>query len=259
MNTKPRLYQRLAFNLIVAVVIGVCFGARQGVAQSNPGKWQTVTPNFPYFPVHAHLLPTGKVMFWSQEEAGLCHPQIATISWDPANPSSACIDLATPAYDVFCAGHALLADGKLFVAGGNDEPGDAHGYGFPYVSIYDPSANTWTRSFPGLPAWPEMNAARWYPTTTVLANGDVLVIGGLIDPATGFNTLPQVFQFGTRDVQTRGVTSPPRRPARAITHGCSSRQTARSSSRDRAGRPVILIRTGMPGPVRGAWSGTGSN
>ena len=35
MNTKPRLYQRLAFNLIVAVVIGVCFGARPGVAQQS--------------------------------------------------------------------------------------------------------------------------------------------------------------------------------------------------------------------------------
>ena len=32
MKTRPTLYQRLAFNLIVAVVIGVCFGARQGVA-----------------------------------------------------------------------------------------------------------------------------------------------------------------------------------------------------------------------------------
>ena len=44
MNTKPRLYQRLAFNLIVAVVIGVCFGARPGVAQQSViGRWATVT------------------------------------------------------------------------------------------------------------------------------------------------------------------------------------------------------------------------
>ena len=38
MNTKPRLYQRVAFNLIVAVVIGVCFGARPGVAQAICGR-----------------------------------------------------------------------------------------------------------------------------------------------------------------------------------------------------------------------------
>ena len=39
MNTKPRLYQRVAFNLIVAVVIGVCFGARPGVAQITTLLW----------------------------------------------------------------------------------------------------------------------------------------------------------------------------------------------------------------------------
>ena len=37
-NTDPRLYQRVAFNLIVAVVIGLCFGARQGVAQEICGR-----------------------------------------------------------------------------------------------------------------------------------------------------------------------------------------------------------------------------
>ena len=59
MNTKPRLYQRLAFNLIVAVVIGVCFGARPGVAQSICRSSGRRCPNMPDFPVHAHLLPTG--------------------------------------------------------------------------------------------------------------------------------------------------------------------------------------------------------
>ena len=45
MNTKLRLCQRLAFNLIVAVVIGVRFGARQGVAQQSVvGEWSTVNP-----------------------------------------------------------------------------------------------------------------------------------------------------------------------------------------------------------------------
>ena len=67
MNTKPRLYQRPAFNLIVAVVIGLCFGAGPGVAQSTDpsevGAWST-GPTWPEFPVHAHALPTGKVMIW---------------------------------------------------------------------------------------------------------------------------------------------------------------------------------------------------
>ena len=50
MNTKPRLHQRVAFNLIVAVVIGVSFGARPGVAQQSVvGEWRTANPNLSLF------------------------------------------------------------------------------------------------------------------------------------------------------------------------------------------------------------------
>ena len=41
-----------------------------------------------------------------------------------------------------------------------------------------------------------MNAGRWAPTATVLANGDVLVVSGSIDNTFGNNTVPQVFQSG---------------------------------------------------------------
>jgi len=39
-----------------------------------------------------------------------------------------------------------------------------------------------------------MNAGRWYPTVTTLANGDVLVVSGNIDNSVGENVLPEVFQ-----------------------------------------------------------------
>ena len=42
-----------------------------------------------------------------------------------------------------------------------------------------------------------MNAGRWYPTVTVLANGDVLVVSGYRDNSFGVNILPQVFQVGS--------------------------------------------------------------
>ena len=181
MNTKPRLCQRLAFNLIVAVVIGVCFGARQGVAQQSVvGEWSTVNP-LPFFPVHAHTLPTGKVMIWPGDE-GISGNDPR--SWDPANQSVS--PLSPPGFDLFCTGHSFLADGRLFVAGGHIQ----NGVGLPNASIYNPSVNAWT-------ALPAMNAGRWYPTTTVLANGDVLVVSGSIDGTFGTNTVPQVFQVGS--------------------------------------------------------------
>src|SRR5262249_3029338 len=50
--------------------------------------------------------------------------------------------------------------------------------------------NTWA-------AAPDMNAGRWYPTVTALANGDALVVSGDVDTTVGVNTLPQVYQAAT--------------------------------------------------------------
>ena len=105
-------------------------------------------------------------------------------SWDPADQSVT--SLSKPGYDLFCIGHSFLADGTLFVAGGHI----SNNVGLPRASIYNPFTDAWSNL-------PDMNAGRWYPTTTVLANGDVLVVSGDIDLTVGVNTLPQVFQVAT--------------------------------------------------------------
>ncbi len=43
-----------------------------------------------------------------------------------------------------------------------------------------------------------MNTGRWYPTTTTLPNGDVLVVSGDINANTNVDALPQIFQFATK-------------------------------------------------------------
>jgi hypothetical protein len=82
----------------------------------------------------------------------------------------------------------------LLVAGGHVEPY----IGLPYATIYNPFQNTWTRV-------PNMNDARWYPTNTTLANGDVLVISGNSDGKQYFDDLPQVYQVSTNS--WRSLTS----------------------------------------------------
>ena len=84
------------------------------------------------FPVHAHVLPTGKVMIWPGDE-GISGNDQQPRSWDPAT-GKAISPLHAPGYDLFCSGHSFLADGRLFVAGGHIQ----NGVGLANASIYDP-------------------------------------------------------------------------------------------------------------------------
>jgi hypothetical protein len=178
MTRKP-VVRRAVWVLLIAFVL---FSSISVKAQSNVlGQWTTVTPPLPFFPVHDHLLPTGKVMIWPGD-AGISgnDPRL----WNPVDWSVTALPKA--GYDLFCTGHAFLADGRLFVAGGHIQ----NNVGLPKASIYDPVLNTWA-------AAPNMNAGRWYPTVTTLANGDVLVVSGSVDTTVGVNTLPQVYQTAT--------------------------------------------------------------
>ena len=148
------------------------------LAQGSPaevGQWSSVLP-MGYESVHSILLPNGKVLYWSVRAESL-HPQI----WDPSTNSVT--PAALPGYELFCAGHSYLPNGHILVTGGNI----ADNVGLPNASIYNPFNNTWNPVT-------DMNAGRWYPTNTTLANGDVLVIAGDITSRQDTNTLPQVWQ-----------------------------------------------------------------
>jgi hypothetical protein len=153
-------------------------------AQSDPsvsGSWSSVQ-TWPIVSVHAALLPTGKVVFYSYSDDSRL--------WNPADGS---IVAATKVgYNIFCSGLTLLADGRLFVGGGHI----SNNVGLNDASIYDGATNTWSRQ-------PDMNAGRWYPTTTTLADGSVLVVSGDVDTTVDANPLPQVWTNGVwRDLST---------------------------------------------------------
>ncbi|HXO38002.1 MAG TPA: carboxypeptidase regulatory-like domain-containing protein, partial [Candidatus Acidoferrum sp.] len=136
--------------------------------------------NWPTRAVHATLLPDGRVFFISYYAESL-QPNI----WDPV--SNTFIATGASAFALFCAGHTTLADGRVFLAGGHV----ADYVGYAHAVIFDPATN-------GFTTLPDMNAPRWYPTTTTLPNGDVLVVSGDINSNTNVDALPQVFQFSTK-------------------------------------------------------------
>ncbi len=166
-----------ARKLVTAVSVLICLASAW--SQTGPpvtGQWGPVL-SWPFEVTHAHLLSNGKVLVWPPYNIG----DSAQV-WDPA------AGIFTPApkagYNIFCTGHSHLADGRLFVSGG--QIGTVL-YGVPNASIYDPVTASWSRV-------PDMYAPRWYPTNTTLANGDVLVTSGQTDPARGIVALPQIWQ-----------------------------------------------------------------
>src|SRR5215469_16932576 len=159
--------------LLVLAVVLRCY------PQANvQGQW-TGLSTWPTRAIHTTLLPDGRVFFVSYYNESL-QPNI----WDPATNTFS--PTVASSYALFCAGHTSLADGRVWISGGHI----ADYTGYAHSEIYDPSTNSFKLV-------PDMNEGRWYPTTTVLSNGDVLVVSGDVNSNTNTNPLPQVYQFAT--------------------------------------------------------------
>ena len=127
------------------------------------GSWLRLDDLTEVMVVHAALLPTGKVlMFAGEVEQNLPH---LSIVWDPITNEQT---IQGPIDDdLFCAGHAHLADGRLLTMGG-DGPIRTQTY------VFDPWTETWTKLS-------DMENGRWYPTGVTLGDGRVVVFSGAGD------------------------------------------------------------------------------
>jgi len=152
-------------------------------ASADAGQW-TAPFAWPIVAVHMMLLPDGRVL--SIGRTGT--PRV----WNPATGAFASVPM--PA-NLFCAGHTLLADGRVFLAGGHIS--DSHG--LPNITFFSSTTNTWSSGAP-------MSRGRWYPTTTVMGNGDVVITAGT-DQAAAVVTIPEVWSNGSLRQLTGAVKS----------------------------------------------------
>jgi hypothetical protein len=132
--------------------------------QASEGEWGPLV-SWDIVPLHMSLLPNGKIFAWGRADVSdtMGMPRI----WDPAAQT---VPTGLPEIHVddmlFCAGHTLMPDGQLMVAGGHFK--DAAGIKVTY--FFDQN---------GVPQQaPSMAHGRWYPTLTVLADGQVLSMAG---------------------------------------------------------------------------------
>jgi Domain of unknown function (DUF1929)/Bacterial Ig domain/Divergent InlB B-repeat domain len=143
--------------------------------RSQTGEWSPVM-TWPLVAIHANLLKTGKVLVWDEEDT-TTHPML----WDPVTQSLT--GTGAVGNELWCSGHAHLADGKLFVAGGHQPHVGEVGIKATY--IYNPDGNTWSRSG-------DMAFQRWYPALTRLSDGSVAIFSGQI--TTGiFADTPEIY------------------------------------------------------------------
>ena len=164
--------------------------------RSSTGLWLAPQP-WPVIGIHATLLPP-------KDTGG--RSSVLTWGWNvpyvKANEGTTFVDEFSPSSgthtqspmksgtngDMFGNGHAFTEDGDLFMAGGS-QPLNSKG-NWPGIAdaFKRTSGGTWN-------ILPKMALERWYPTVTLLPNGEMLVSSGIKVQGEGSNIpLSEVYQ-----------------------------------------------------------------
>jgi hypothetical protein len=179
---------------------GTVWGANVSL-RDDSDRWPEHKPDGGWWvtPVHATLLPSGKVLVtgWGRRDEKNClagHGRMNGTSFvlDPAAVDAAAGTLnvtpldeaGAPADDkLYCAGHVTAADGRILYTGGSRYTGLGTSaeveLGLDYARLFDPTTTTFTRVSAPMQGGPAgWEGVRWYPTNTLLPDGRVLVTSG---------------------------------------------------------------------------------
>lgn len=168
-----------------AVLIALLAPALAIAQPQTQGQWQTHPNLLTINPVHVALLHNGKILVVSGSGNVANNSNYRAGIWDPASGNFTSQGLT---WDMFCNGMSILPDGQVLVAGGTLQYDPF--FGEPRVSLYDPS----TGNFNDIQ---NMAHGRWYPTTTVLGDGRVMVFSGTNENGSGTNKAVEIYTPGS--------------------------------------------------------------
>ena len=93
--------------VVTVAALIACVAAQAQTGPSVDGEWGPVV-SWPSEVTHANLLPNGKVLVWPPYNSG-----DNSRVWDPATNTFTVSPKA--GYNIFCAGHSHLADGRVLL------------------------------------------------------------------------------------------------------------------------------------------------
>lgn len=149
------------------------------------GQWGPLV-SLPAVAIHSALLPNGRILLFQGDfskggQQYVFDPQTGTIVHVPDADA-----------DLFCAGQAVLADGRPLIVGGTSTQG---GFGVDDLTAFNWQTETWTALAP-------MQFPRWYATGTTLSDGKVLVTSGANESIDDVVITPELYSPSTNSWQS---------------------------------------------------------
>ena len=129
---------------------------------------------WPIIPIHAVLLPDGRVMNYGTDASGAQGAQLIYDIWDPKLGTGSSAHRVLPnttKTDIFCSSQSLMMSGDVLTSGGDLTVSGARNSAQNATTIFSPTANSIKANTP-------MNYARWYGSLVSLPNGELAVFGG---------------------------------------------------------------------------------
>ncbi len=168
------------------------------------GTWRVLPYNSQVLAIHAAMLHTGHVLFFSgsgNNTARVADPNFGSVAaglytsvvWDPQAPAGQ--NFTHPPtifrgdgrpFDFFCGGDTFLADGRILSAGGTQNYNMGNDLGQRDVAIFDPGTELWANTAP-------MAHGRWYPQLLLLPDGHVLTVSGKDEFNGNLNPLIEIY------------------------------------------------------------------
>jgi hypothetical protein len=170
--------------ILIAVIFAVVHAPGLDAQASVRGQWRTLPGLMSINPVHVALMNNGKVLVVAGSGNVAAETNFQAAVWDP---ETGFLTTQPVAWDMFCNGMVVLADGRVLVNGGNLQYDPFHGQ--LRNAVFDPITNVFTDV-------ESMAHGRWYPTVTTLGDGRVMTFSGLNETG-GTNTAVEIYTPGS--------------------------------------------------------------